>query len=229
LNQFAGAKFRALACTLSQAEEPLVENSQESLTVPPSEIWHRTAFLVILVLTLIVAGYHRLQAHRGGPVSRKDEGFWLFLAIRLSGVAMLVCVLMLFFSPSWVAFARLPIPDYVRWLGAALGLLNMEFLGWTLRTLGTNLTDTVATRKEHTLITGGPYRYVRHPFYLAMIMLATSLSLLAANWLLFACGATTFLLLLIRAPIEERMLEERFGEAYRDYRSRTGAVVPRFW
>lgn len=197
--------------------------------MPPSETWHRTAFLVILVLTLIVAGYHRLQARRGGAVSRAGEGFWLFLAIRLSGVAMLVCVFMLFFAPSWIAFARLPIPDSLRWMGAGLGLLSVAFLGWTLHTLGKNLTDTVATRKEHTLITGGPYRFVRHPFYVALILLATSFTMLAANWLLLACGATTFVLLLIRAPIEERMLEERFGDAYREYRLRTGAVVPRLW
>jgi protein-S-isoprenylcysteine O-methyltransferase Ste14 len=229
LNRFAGAKFRRAACTLSEAEERFAKLLLESRIVPTTEPWHRTAFLALLVLTLIVAGYHRLQAHRGGAVSRKGEGFWLFLVIRLSGVAMLLCVLLLFVAPSWVAFARLAISDLARWSGAGLGLVSIAFLGWTLHTLGKNLTDTVATRKVHTLVTKGPYRFVRHPFYVALIMLATSFTLLAANWLLMLCGAITFVLLMIRAPIEERMLEERFGDAYREYRSRTGAVVPRFW
>ena len=38
-------------------------------------------------------------------------------------------------------------------------------LVWTFRCLGKNLTDTVVTRQEHTLVMQGPYRWVRHPFY----------------------------------------------------------------
>jgi len=44
-------------------------------------------------------------------------------------------------------------------------VLGGGLLIWTLRTLGANLTDTVITRKEHTLVTSGPYRWVPHPFY----------------------------------------------------------------
>ena len=39
---------------------------------------------------------------------------------------------------------------------------------WAFQSLGSNLTDTVVTRRQHTLITHGPYRWVRHPFYDAM-------------------------------------------------------------
>ncbi len=44
----------------------------------------------------------------------------------------------------------------------------------TLRSLGKNLTDTVVTRRAHTLVTSAPYRWVRHPFYdaLALAVLA---------------------------------------------------------
>jgi protein-S-isoprenylcysteine O-methyltransferase Ste14 len=198
--------------------------------VPNIDEWYRTVLLVIAVLTMIVAGYHRIQAHRaGGAVSRRGEGVWLFAAIRLCGLAMFVCLILTLTAPNWIAIAKIGLPAMVRWIGAAMGLGNVVFLGWTLHTLGRNLTDTVATRKEHTLVTGGPYRYVRHPFYLAMLIVVVGLSLLADNWLLLLFGIATFILLLIRAPIEERELEARFGEAYRNYRARTGAVFPKFW
>ncbi len=194
-----------------------------------SENFYRIAFLVIMLVTMVVAGYHRIKANRGGRVSRAGEGVALFLAIRLSGFAMLISAIFYFAKPNWIEWSRLPLPDFVRLGGAAVGLLNAVFLGWTLHTLGKNLTDTTATRKDATLVTNGPYRYVRHPFYVAMLGLAMSLSLLSANWLLAAAGLSTFIFLLIRAPIEERSLVEKFGESYGAYRERTGAVFPKLW
>lgn len=197
--------------------------------MPLSENFYRLAFLAIMLLTMVVAGYHRIKANRGGRVSRAGEGVALFLAIRLSGVAMFASAILYLVKPSWIEWSKLPLPDLVRLAGAAVGLVNAAFLGWTLHTLGKNLTDTTATRKDATLVTNGPYRYVRHPFYVAMLGLALSLSLLSANWLLAAAGLSTFLFLLIRAPIEERSLVEKFGESYRAYRARTGAVFLKFW
>lgn len=197
--------------------------------MPNIDVWSRPTIAVIAVLTMIVAGHHRIQARRGGAVSRKGEGVWLFAAIRLCGLGMFASLILTLAAPTWIAFATIGLPDIVRWIGATMGLLNVLFLGWTLHTLGMNLTDTVATRKEHTLITGGPYRFVRHPFYLAMLIVVVGLSFLADNGLLLLFGTTTFILLLIRAPIEERELENRFGDAYRAYRARTGAIFPRLW
>jgi protein-S-isoprenylcysteine O-methyltransferase Ste14 len=197
--------------------------------VPLSENFYRLAFLAIMLLTMVVAGYHRIKANRGGKVSRAGEGIALFLAIRLSGFAMLVSAILYLLKPSWIEWSKNSLPELVRLVGAAVGLLNAAFLGWTLHTLGKNLTDTTATRTDATLVTNGPYRYVRHPFYVAMLGLALSLSLLSANWLLAAAGLSTFIFLLIRAPIEERSLVEKFGESYREYRARTGAVFPKLW
>ena len=54
--------------------------------------------------------------------------------------------------------------------GGVFGVLSGLLFVWTLRTLGQNLTDTVVTRKQHTLVTTGPYRFVRHPMYLAYVL-----------------------------------------------------------
>ena len=53
----------------------------------------------------------------------------------------------------------------LRWAGVAIGLPTVAIGSWTFRSLGRNITDTVVTRREHALITSGPYRYVRHPFH----------------------------------------------------------------
>ena len=100
-------------------------------------------------------------------------------------------------------------------------------LVWTFRCLGKNLTDTVVTRQEHTLVMQGPYRWVRHPFYDSAALLMVAISLIAANWFLFVTGVVGVLLLIIRTRIEERNLVARFGDGYRAYMEQTGRFLPR--
>jgi protein-S-isoprenylcysteine O-methyltransferase Ste14 len=100
-------------------------------------------------------------------------------------------------------------------------------LVWTFRNLGKNLTDTVVTRKDHTLVTTGPYRYVRHPFYLAFFLAVIGGSIVAANWFVFLAGMIPSGFLIARTRIEEEKLTERFGEEYRDYVKTTGRFFPR--
>jgi protein-S-isoprenylcysteine O-methyltransferase Ste14 len=98
---------------------------------------------------------------------------------------------------------------------------------WTFRTLGTNLTDTVVTRRTHTLVLHGPYRWIRHPFYDSAALLMLAISLMTANWFLLLAGSVTFGLLAFRTRIEEANLVARFGESYRRYMEGTGRFLPR--
>ena len=98
---------------------------------------------------------------------------------------------------------------------------------WTLSSLGRNLTDTVVTRAQATLVTHGPYRWVRHPFYVTAALLLGSVTVLAANGLIGGAGLLVLALLAVRTPTEERRLIERFGQPYQEYMARTGRFIPR--
>jgi protein-S-isoprenylcysteine O-methyltransferase Ste14 len=93
--------------------------------------------------------------------------------------------------------------------------------------LGRNITDTVAIRKEHTLVTHGPYRWIRHPLYSFGFLLFVGFTLLTANWFIGLTGVCALTLLALRTPIEEAKLIEQFGDAYREYMKRTGRFLPR--
>jgi len=191
---------------------------------------YRLALTVVMVLALATAGYFRFQSVKSGEqISRQDEGWWLFLAIRLSGLVLFVATLMFLVAPEMMAWASVPLPDFVRWAGGVLGLLSVWLVYWTLSHLGTNLTDTVVTRAKHTLVTTGPYRWVRHPYYVATLLLVCSALLLSANWFVGLVGVLVFVLLAIRSPIEEQRLRERFGGEYHRYAARTGRFLPRLW
>ena len=104
----------------------------------------------------------------------------------------------------------------------AAGLLT-----WTLHGLGTNLTDTVVTRRAHTLVTHGPYRWVQHPFYDSMALLILANSLIAANWFFLLTGSVVLFLIVVRTRTEEEKLLARFGDSYRVYMDRTGRFLPK--
>jgi protein-S-isoprenylcysteine O-methyltransferase Ste14 len=99
----------------------------------------------------------------------------------------------------------------------------------TLINLGRNLTDTVMTRANATLVTSGPYRWVRHPFYLSFALLMLAAMLLSANWFIGLSALVVLLMLVLRTPKEEQKLVEKFGEDYRAYVTMTGRFFPKRW
>ena len=100
-------------------------------------------------------------------------------------------------------------------------------LAWTFRSLGKNLTDTVVTRQEHTLIQHGPYRWIRHPLYTSAALLVVAIFSTTANWFFLTTGVVLLCVLVMRTRTEEKNLVARFGESYLQYMERTGRFVPR--
>jgi protein-S-isoprenylcysteine O-methyltransferase Ste14 len=194
----------------------------------PNENPFRIALVVVIVLTMSVTVYHRLQAAKSGEtISRKEEGYVFAITLRLAGLCLWIATFGYFLFPDFFSWASVPLPDWVRWGGAVTGTLCSLLMYWTLSSLGKNLTDTVVTRKEATLVTVGPYRWVRHPFYVTAALLMFSVTILTANWLIGLTSVIVLVLLAVRTPKEEAMLIERFGDQYRDYMTKTGRFVPR--
>jgi len=187
----------------------------------------RWILLAGVVALLPIGLYHRLRAHTGEKIDRWQEPLLILFGIRVvAGVAGL-SLLAYLIDPRWMAWSSVPLPVPLRWAGVALSLLAGVLLVWMFRSLGKNITDTVVTRREHTLVTSGPYRWVRHPMYVALFLAVVGYSLAAANWLLLVSGLTIFTLLAIRSRQEEANLIARFGDDYRRYRAATGGFFPR--
>jgi protein-S-isoprenylcysteine O-methyltransferase Ste14 len=187
----------------------------------------RSLLIAVLIAMMSITGYHRLRARTGERLDRREEGWFILLTLRPLAAVLLISLVAYLIRPSWMAWSSLSLPAWLRWAGAPLGLAAACFLFWTLHSLGANLTDTVVARHKATLVTHGPYRWIRHPFYVAMLLAVIATSLIAANWLLAVAGVGVFALLAVRAAAEERNLVARFGRDYEEYRRRTGRFVPR--
>jgi len=190
----------------------------------------QTFALVLRVgwLTLLpIIVFHRVRSQMTGEkLDRRQEGALILLTLRPAGIAHMVGVITYMVDPSRMAWSSMPLPLWLRWAGVAVGAASGCLLVWTLVNLGKNLTDTVVTRKVHTLVTVGPYRWVRHPFYDAVALAVLANSLVAANWFLLATGALLMTMMVIRTRREEAHLLARFGDAYRSYMNRTGRFFP---
>jgi protein-S-isoprenylcysteine O-methyltransferase Ste14 len=172
--------------------------------------------------------YYRLKSQRTGEhLDRRHEGAFILLTLRPLGLVYWAGMTAYMIEPASMAWSSMPLPTWLRWTGAALAPLGAGLLVWTLHTLGPNLTDTVVTRESHTLVTRGPYRFVRHPFYDSAAVLALATSLMMANWFVLLTGALMFTLLAVRSRTEEAKLLSRFGDSYEAYRSRTGRFLPK--
>ncbi len=195
-----------------------------------TESTFRAIAVASLALFMPIGLYFRIKSQATGEqLDRTQEGIPVMVGLRLCGVLAWLLFAAYLINPTWVSWCSLTLPIWSRWAGSALGLLVVPpFLFWTFHSLGKNLTDTVVTRREHTLVTHGPYRWVRHPFYVVGFLWLTSLSLLSANWLLALLGAAVMTMLVIRSRVEEAKLIERFGDEYRAYAQRTGKFFPRF-
>lgn len=187
----------------------------------------RLILLAGFVLFMPVGIYHRMKARTGEKLDRRQEGLFILVTLRLAGLAGMAGLIAYLINPACMAWAAVSLPVGLRWTGVGLALIAGLVVVWMFRTLGRNLTDTVVTRKHHTLVTNGPYRWVRHPLYTSAALIMPASTLVAANWFFFAAGGVVFLLLAIRTRKEEANLIARFGDDYRNYMQRTGRFVPR--
>src|SRR5262249_27162675 len=180
-------------------------------------------FLLIIPVGL----YHRVKSQATGEkLDRRQEGIFILVSLRLLGLAGWIGLLIYMIDPAWMAWSSVLLPVWLRWVGVGMMAVAGSLATWTFRHLGKNITDTVVTRKEHSLVTTGPYRWVRHPFYVAAGTGFIAVSLTTANWFVAITGGLAFILLVIRTRKEEEKLLQRYGDAYRNYMKKTGRFVP---
>jgi len=151
----------------------------------------------------------------------------LMTLIKLGGLALWLSPLVYLIHPKWMAWSKVGLPEWIRWLGIGLGILCVMGIYWLFRSIGGGITPTSATRQQHILVTGGPYRWVRHPLYTIGSSLFITLGMMADNWFIATLGILTFILMAIRTPQEEANLIAKFGDQYREYMRHTGRFLPK--
>jgi protein-S-isoprenylcysteine O-methyltransferase Ste14 len=112
------------------------------------------------------------------------------------------------------------------WWGVAVMSGGLALRAWSARVLGASYTRTLRTSAGQRIVALGPYRLVRHPGYLGVLLLWLGAACAADNWIAAAPLAPLIRAYYHRMQAEEAMLSATFGDDYRHYRGRTWRLIP---
>jgi protein-S-isoprenylcysteine O-methyltransferase Ste14 len=180
------------------------------------------ALVGLVVVLLVLTG---VSLFAGGNLSRgvreAKENRWVLALFTIVGLASA-------YLPAYCDSKELWIfgGNAVRWVGVALFGLGGALRIWPVFVLGNRFSGLVAIQPGHTLATSGPYRRVRNPSYLGLLIMSLGWALAFRSLL----GVLLVLLLIpplvARMHAEERLLGSEFGEEYDAYRGRTSRLIP---
>jgi len=192
-------------------------------------IFFRFAVPTILIIFILHCGYYVKTRTKADTETIKElqEDTTSRVAGFLGLIGFLSVVVYTAF-PQWMAFASTSAPNQVRWIGIGIATLGFGLLQWGQTVLGDSWSDTPRMMKGQSLITRGPYKFIRHPIYTAFILILGSLLLISANWLVGLSWLSMVIFeVTARMKSEEKLMIEFFGDSYRDYITRTGRLFPK--
>jgi protein-S-isoprenylcysteine O-methyltransferase Ste14 len=179
-------------------------------------ILYKLAYWAGVIAQIVIRYPFQKLAKAGEKTEQRvslTENILLVLLTIMSGLIPLVYAL-----THWLDFANYHLP---LWLGIC-GLLLLVFslfVFWRSHfDLKANWSPSLEIRLDHTLVTDGIYRLVRHPMYLSQLVWALAQIALLQNWLAGPLNLLFFIpFYFLRSRAEEKMMLNRFGEQYRLY------------
>ena len=188
----------------------------------------RAGYAVLIAIFALAVGVQSVgdpQGIRGG----EGEAGKLVIRQRLVRVGLiLILYLVLVFLPyaDRRSIGILEVSRGVRWIGLFFSGIGLGLVFWSGVALGRMYSQDVTIQKDHRLVTNGPYRYIRHPRYLGVMVTAAGISLLFRSWLGLTLSFLVTLILYLRIRDEEAVLLREFGQEWEDYCQSSWRLLP---
>jgi len=189
-----------------------------------------TPLASVLTLLTLVALYiadrvavTRASGRSSAGTSASDRNTYAGIVVcQVAGLAALL-----------IAPRALPALDLPKWFwipGVVVAWAGIGLRVWAVRTLGDDFRRVVTVGADQTVISTGPYRYVRHPSYTGVLLAYAGLGLAQAN-IASLVGAVALPLVgyIRRIRVEERALLETIGPRYQGYATGRARLVPHIW
>ena len=188
-------------------------------------IFESLYLLGFIYATLIRSAYGK-HFRRDNVLLQKKEHLLVFVGMALWGIVLFLPFFYIF--TSWLDFANYKIPEPLGVLGGITFIAGLWILTRSHIDLEKNFSPSLFIQKQHTLVTQGIYKYIRHPMYLSFWAWAVGQALLIPNWIAGPLGIVAFYFIyMFRVEYEEQQLVDYFGDAYRDYIISTGRLFPK--
>jgi len=186
-------------------------------------LWFYQAFFPVIWIVFLL--YWQIKAAKTKSTERLEPAASRIMRVLIFLVAIvLLCTtripLPLLYFQFWPQ-GLLPF-----WLGAAITITGLLFAVWAREHLGLNWSRSVTIKKDHELITTGPYAVVRHPIYTGILIGFFGMAIAISQVRGFIVFVFIFIALWLKLRMEEQWMRSQFGETYADYSRQTAALVP---
>ena len=157
----------------------------------------------------------------------KNEGKPTFILRIVFGLIFFAILLAYSIYPPFMNVLHLEYSLWVRWFGVLVTIVGTVFWIYSQIVLGRYWSPQLQIQNEHKIIIEGPYKYIRHPIYSAMMVWSIGIGLFTANILFIVLVLTFFVFFVARVPKEEKMMIDTFGDTYVQYKKSTGRYLPK--
>lgn len=184
-------------------------------------------FAAILLRMLLREDPGLLKERVSSPFQEEQKG-WDRVFMLVFVVVLIVWLPLM--GVDAVRFHWSQVPLWLKVVGA-LGLISSLYVSYRTFRENAYLSAVVKIQKDrgHHVVSTGPYAYVRHPMYAALLILFPSQALLLGSWYGLALSAVLMLLLVIRTRLEDRTLREEL-DGYAGYAARVRyRLIPGIW
>jgi protein-S-isoprenylcysteine O-methyltransferase Ste14 len=178
---------------------------------------------VVLWMVLVVVWVVGALRTKRTVQSQSSASQLLYTAILVVGVYLIFAKQS---GIAWLDRQLFPATVPIALAGLLAVLMGVAFSVWARLMLGSNWSNRVTVKENHTLVRTGPYRIVRHPIYSGILLGMLGSALQRGGIRCFVgvliCGFSFWL----KTRAEERFMVQSFGEQYLQYRHRVKALAP---
>jgi len=97
---------------------------------------------------------------------------------------------------------------------------------WAYKILGESYSQDILILKDHKLVTSGPFKLIRHPQYLSQILMDIGGGIATLSYIVIIIALIEVPFLIMRALLEEKILEKHFKENFTEYKSKSSFMLP---
>lgn len=158
-----------------------------------------------------------------GSVKEKPNTYLQKLPVILSTITLIGLIIAVFQIGTLYYTAEY---NTVRYVGLAVYLIFSWMQIWAFKTLGENYSQDILIKKDHELVTKGPFTIIRHPQYVSQILIDLGGAAATLSFIVAPIAILQIPFIILRASLEDKMLEKHFGDKFNSFKKRSGFILP---
>ncbi|MCH9028444.1 MAG: isoprenylcysteine carboxylmethyltransferase family protein [Bacteroidetes bacterium] len=116
--------------------------------------------------------------------------------------------------------------NLIRYIGLVVYLVFSWTQVWAYKTLGENYSQDILIKKNHQLVTNGPFKFIRHPQYTSQILIDLGGAASTLSFIVAPLAVIQIPFILLRASLEDKLLAKHFTDSFVSYKKKSGFVLP---